>query len=141
MALDFNPNTAASSFQDITRTAQNLTTASTAANTQTDMAVASRILQDQQKNSNDGNQQKEDPSVNAQRIKNAVNQANDMMNDKMKHARTGCEFSYNEEVNRIYIKVYDKDTNEVIREIPSEESLKAFEKVLEIAGLLVDEKR
>lgn len=73
----------------------------------------------------------------AQRLKKAVDNAN----SKMKHARTGCEFSYNDKLNRVSITVYDKDTKEVIREIPPEESLNMLEKLWEIAGLLVDEKR
>jgi len=51
------------------------------------------------------------------------------------------EISYNEEVNRYAIKVLDSDSKEVVKEIPSEKSLEMFAKMLEIEGLLVDEKR
>jgi len=51
------------------------------------------------------------------------------------------EISYNEEVNRYAIKVLDSDTKEVVKEIPSEKTLDMFAKMLEIEGLLVDEKR
>ena len=54
---------------------------------------------------------------------------------------THCEFSYNEDVNRVSITVYDDATGEVVREIPPEESLKMLEKMWEITGLMVDEKR
>ena len=50
------------------------------------------------------------------------------------------EISYNEEVNRYAIKVLDTDTKEVVKEIPSEKTLKMFARMLEIEGLLVDEK-
>ncbi len=86
---------------------------------------------------NTDDQQQKDAELNAQRLKSAVNQAN----STMKHARTGCEFTYHEKTNRVSIKVYDKDTNEVLREIPPEESLEMLEKIWEIAGLLVDERR
>lgn len=72
-----------------------------------------------------------------QQIKNAINK----VNSKMKTHRTRCEFSYHEETNRVSIKVYDKETEEVIREIPPEEALEMIEKMWELAGLLVDEKR
>lgn len=71
------------------------------------------------------------------RVKNAI----DQVNHKLKATRTRCEFSYHEEVNRVSIKVLDKETDTVIREIPPEESLKALEKIWEIAGLLIDERR
>ena len=51
------------------------------------------------------------------------------------------EISYNEEVNRYAIKVLDSDSKEVVKEIPSEKTLEMFARMLEIEGLLVDEKR
>ncbi len=72
-----------------------------------------------------------------QQIKNAISKAN----NKMKTHRTRCEFSYHEATNRVSIKVYDKETEEIIREIPPEEALEMIEKMWELAGLLVDEKR
>lgn len=51
------------------------------------------------------------------------------------------EISYNDEVNRYAIKVLDAKSKEVVKEIPSEKSLEMFAKMLEIEGLLVDEKR
>ncbi len=68
-------------------------------------------------------------------IQDAVNSAN----RKMMHTR--CEYSYHEETNRVSIKVIDDDTDEVIREIPPKESLDMLQKMWEMAGILVDEKR
>ena len=61
--------------------------------------------------------------------------------NKIINRNTVAEFGYNEPTNRITIKIKDKDTDEVIREIPSEKALKMLEKAWEIAGILVDEKR
>jgi flagellar protein FlaG len=71
------------------------------------------------------------------RVKSAVKLAN----TQMKQTRTRCEFSYHEQTNRVSIKVIDKDTQEVIREIPPEETLEMVEKMWELAGILVDERR
>lgn len=86
--------------------------------------------------SNDTEQQKEQ-RLEAARIKSALNDAN----NRLKPTKTRCEFSYHEEVNRVSIKIRDRETNEVVREIPPEESIKVLEKIYEMAGLLVDEKR
>ena len=51
------------------------------------------------------------------------------------------EISYNNEVNRYAIKVLDAESKEVLKEIPSEKPLEMFARMLEIEGLLVDEKR
>ena len=86
--------------------------------------------------SNEKEQQKDQKS-DAARIKNAIND----VNNKLKPTKTRCEFSYHEEVNRVSIKIRDRETNEIVREIPPEESIKVLEKIYEIAGLIVDEKR
>ena len=70
-------------------------------------------------------------------VQSAVNHAN----RKLKLSRTKCEFSYHEATKRISIKVKDRDTDEVIKEIPPEETLEMVEKMWELAGILVDEKR
>lgn len=77
---------------------------------------------------------KQEPS--AKQIKSALEQAN----QQAKLAKTACEFSYDDATNRISITVKDKDTDEVIREIPGEETLKMISKMWELAGILVDEK-
>lgn len=56
-------------------------------------------------------------------------------------SKTRCEFSYHEATKRVSIKVLDDDTGDVIREIPPEKSLEMVEKMWELAGILVDEKR
>ena len=60
-------------------------------------------------------------------------------NRRMEHTR--CEYSYHKETNRVSIKVINEDTDEVIREIPPEKSLDMLQKMWEMAGILVDERR
>lgn len=70
---------------------------------------------------------------------NTVNETVKRANLKMEHTR--CEYSYHKRTNRVSIKVIDRDTDKVIREIPPEQSLDMLEKMWELAGILVDEKR
>lgn len=79
--------------------------------------------------------QSERQQASSKTVEDAVKRANNKMN------KTHCEFSYNDEVNRVSITVYDDVTGEVVREIPPEESLKMLEKLWELTGLMVDEKR
>lgn len=88
-------------------------------------------------NGNEPGKGQKENSATTKQIKDAISKAN----NKMKSSRTRCEFSYHEETKRVSIKVLDQDTNEVIREIPPEESLEMLEKMWELAGLIVDEKR
>jgi len=50
-------------------------------------------------------------------------------------------FGIHEETNRVTIKIVDKQTKEVIKEFPPEQTLDMIAKVWEMAGLMVDEKR
>ena len=60
---------------------------------------------------------------------------------KVLNNNTITEFGYNEPTNRITIKIKDKDTDEVIKEIPSEKALEMLAKAWELAGIIVDERR
>jgi flagellar protein FlaG len=56
-------------------------------------------------------------------------------------ARTEFRFSVHEKTHLISVKVLDKDTQEVIREIPPEKVLDMVARMWELAGVIVDEKR
>ncbi len=76
-----------------------------------------------------------DKEVTTEQVKSAVDNINNQLR------RTSCSFKYHEETNRISITVRDKDTDEVIREIPPEKALDMIAKAWELAGLMVDERR
>ena len=80
---------------------------------------------------NTGNQ---DSQPSNEQIKKAVSDLNKKMSN------TACQFGINEELNRVTIKIIDKDTKEVIKEFPAEETLEMIEKAWELAGIMVDEK-
>lgn len=76
-----------------------------------------------------------DKEVSPDKVKSAV----DDINKQIKNTR--CSFKYHEETNRISITVIDKDTDEIIKEIPPEKTLDMIAKAWELAGLMVDERR
>ncbi|MBD0384163.1 flagellar protein FlaG [Paenibacillus sedimenti] len=59
----------------------------------------------------------------------------------MEGTSTSLEFSIHDQTKKIMVKVKDRESGEVIRELPPEKSLDFLAKVWEMAGLLVDEKR
>ena len=70
-----------------------------------------------------------------ERVREAVKEIN-------KHANgTEAVFGINEKTNRVTIKIVDKETKEVVREVPAEKTLDLIAKAWEMAGILVDEKR
>ena len=115
--------------------AADVSTVSTSA--QIERQVATNVEQDATGGYSGNEEAQAAAAQNAQRIESAVKRAN----NTMRMAKTSCQFQYHEETNRVSIKVIDKDTKEVIREIPSEEALELIQKMWEMAGILVDEKR
>lgn len=107
----------------------------------TDTAKAETAMQIDSHFNNQYDQSKEneqkDKAAEANLLKSAISNAN----NKLKFKRTKCEFTIYEDINRIAIKVIDRDTEEVIREIPPEETMELVQKLWEFAGLIVDEKR
>ncbi|MGN0342163.1 MAG: flagellar protein FlaG [Roseburia sp.] len=77
----------------------------------------------------------EEENTPSSRLKSAVESIN-----KNSQA-TEAIFGIHEGTNRVTIKIVDKDTREVVKEYPPEKTLDMIEKVWEMAGLMVDEKR
>ncbi len=53
---------------------------------------------------------------------------------------TTFEMKMHEQTKAIVVKVFNKETGELIREIPPEKTLDLVAKMMEFAGILVDEK-
>ena len=75
------------------------------------------------------------PSVSEEQVKEAI----DKINEKAKNSE--AVFGIHEKTNRVTIKIIDKKTKDVIKELPPEKTLDLIAKAWEMAGLLVDEKR
>lgn len=78
-------------------------------------------------------------NANRQPTNEQVKKAVEALNKKMEHSE--AVFGIHEDTNRVTIKIVDKDTKEVIKELPPEKTLDMIAKVWEMAGILVDEKR
>lgn len=100
-------------------------------------ARAARIREEQ-------SQVKQEPQMSGQQLaREKVSEAEviaaiEKANEKLQYYDTRIEFSIHEKTRQILIKVYKND--EVIREIPSEKILDMVAKMIELAGLFVDEK-
>lgn len=58
-----------------------------------------------------------------------------------KSQNISAEFGIHEKTNRITIKMVDKNTKKVIKELPPEKMLDMMARIWEMSGLIVDEKR
>ena len=99
----------------------------------TTVKVAETEKQDGQ--SGQDNSYSNQQQANNEKIRKAVEQ----LNKNMSHSE--AVFGFHDATNRVTIKIIDKDTKEVIKELPPEKTLDMIAKVWEMAGILVDEKR
>ena len=96
--------------------------------------TVSVVAEGQSKNNANGNSSEQQPSN--EQLKRAVEQLNKNM-----VAHSEAVFGIHEGTNRVTLKIVDKDTKEVLRELPPEKTLDMIAKVWEMAGILVDERR
>ncbi len=87
----------------------------------------------------DKEKDKEKEKASGQASKEALRDAVDKINKSV--SNTSAIFGIHEKTNRITIKIVDKETHDVVKEIPAEETLDLVAKAWEMAGILVDEKR
>lgn len=86
--------------------------------------------------SNEDRDQKNGKQPSERTIKQAVSDINRKLNNN-----TIAEFGYHEDTKRVTIKIVNKDTKEVVKEIPPEKTLDMIAKAWELAGILVDERK
>lgn len=78
--------------------------------------------------------EKENKSVN----KGDIEKVADQLNSKIEHANKGLKFFVHEATGQMAVKIIDKDTNEVIKEIPAKELLDLQAKIEDMVGILID---
>lgn len=68
-----------------------------------------------------------------------LHKAVDDLNKKMSNSEV--QYGFHEATNRVTIKIVDKETKKVIKELPPEKTLDLIAKAWELAGIMVDERR
>ena len=90
---------------------------------------------DQQTSQQQMEEKKKQTAANNDSIKKALDELTKMQSNY------STQFGIHEKTNRITVKIVDKKTKEVIKELPPEKTLDMIAKVWEYAGLIVDDKR
>ncbi len=86
-------------------------------------------------NNTEENEEKGKQSFNEEMMREAMKELN------KKATNVEAEFGIHEKTNRITIKMVDKQTKKVIKELPPEKMLDMIARIWEVSGLIVDEKR
>ncbi|MEK4629844.1 MAG: flagellar protein FlaG [Psychrobacillus sp.] len=78
----------------------------------------------------------EDSQETKIQVKDVVNKMNEMLEVN----QCSSKFIYHEGLDRYYVTVVNRDTEEVVKEIPPKRLLDAFYEMQKMLGMIVDEK-
>ncbi|TWI72381.1 flagellar protein FlaG [Desulfobotulus alkaliphilus] len=69
-----------------------------------------------------------------------LEKATDDLNKYMDELKTSLGFTIHDETNELLVNIINRDTKEIIKQIPPEELVAIREKMAELAGILLDER-
>ena len=71
-------------------------------------------------------------------VREKLEEISELLNFEMKARSTNLDFQVDEPTNRVVVKVINKDTGDVIREVPSEAILRVSKNIEALKGILFD---
>lgn len=125
MAIEKVTSQAAYQASSVQQTAKAIESVTPVSNTQRQVVSGASDI------SKEGTEKREASNEN---IKKAVSDLNKKMSN------TTAQFGIHEGTNRVTVKIIDKETKDVLKEFPAEETLEMIAKVWELAGIMVDKK-
>ena len=102
-------------------------------------ATTAKVAETEKQDSRSGQEGGQNGAAEQQASSDQVKKAVEKLNKNM--SNSAAIFGIHDATNRVTIKIVDKETKEVLKEIPPEKSLDMIAKAWELAGILVDEKR
>lgn len=81
-----------------------------------------------------------EPPDTTEETKIKVQEAVKKMNEMLEVNQSASKFMYHEGLERYYVTVVNKNTEEVVKEIPPKKLLDAFYEMQKMLGMIVDEK-
>lgn len=96
-------------------------------------------VQPTQQTQNQGTETNPNAAQDQQATNEQIKRAVEQLNKNMPHSE--AIFGIHDATNRVTIKIVDKETKEIIKELPPEKTLDMIAKVWELAGILIDERR
>ncbi len=102
-------------------------------------ATTAKVAETEKQDSRSGQEGGQNGAAEQQASSDQVKKAVEKLNKNMSNSE--AIFGIHDATNRVTIKIVDKETKEVLKEIPPEKSLDMIAKAWELAGILVDAKR
>lgn len=109
--------------------------------------IKSRLKESSVKTNGESSVSLIEKGVEALKKSRKLNGSNDILdkqvktvNELLETSKTAIRFSVHDDLGRTFVQVVNQDSDEIIKEIPSEEFLDMVASMLKFAGLIVDER-
>ena len=84
--------------------------------------------------------QKAQNETNKAETSEKLSHAVEKLNTHMEELGTNITFGYNEKINSMFVSVFEKDSQKLLRKIPSESVMKLAETMRDFIGAIFDER-
>ncbi len=104
-----------------------------------DLPVTNSQIKSQTRTFDVSGQEEAEKNLSAEQVNELVRETTVSLNEMSSLLKYGIKFAYDDKVSEMLVNVIEKDTNRVIRQIPSKEILAMRARMAEMVGLLVDQ--
>ena len=73
-------------------------------------------------------------------LKQELMQLTEDLNKEINSLNINVKFGFNDKIDELSVSVYEKDSNKLLRKIPSDEAVSLMAKMREIIGIIFDKK-
>lgn len=79
-------------------------------------------------------------SKSVEDLKKDLMQLTEQLNKEFNPLNMNVKFGFSDDIESLYVTVSERDTNKLIRKIPSDEAMELMAKMREIVGMIFDKK-
>lgn len=73
-------------------------------------------------------------------LKKELQALSEDLNKEMSSLNMDVKFGFSDDIESMYVSVWEKDSDKLIRKIPSEEAMELMKKMREVVGIIFDKK-
>lgn len=84
--------------------------------------------------------EKAQDASSVQELQKELQNLTDQLNEEMNPLNMNVKFGFSDDIESMFVTVSEKDTNKLIRKIPSDEAIELMKKMREIVGIIFDKK-
>lgn len=81
-----------------------------------------------------------DKKITDARLKEELTKLTEQLNKEMNPLNLSVRFGYNDKIGEMFVSVFEKDSNKLLRKFPTDEAIDLMAKMREINGIIFDKK-